>query len=714
MEDSEQSSVSRAPHARTTQACQRCRSLKTRCLPSAQVGTCQRCLSSKNDCNWAEVPRRVKRPRGPSRISQVERKIDGLVASLNSVSTGQPSPAPTPATNDIPERQSPQSIFRGKSVAPGSWLPIPASFAQTPTDTDGDQEPSGQFMEKLRMIHSFGDDTDLGRPPNNPFQSSLRNEALIEDQILNELLVTGEADKLLGEYRSMSEFCPFVPIAVNITARELSVTKPMLFFAVMTVASGKDHTRQMTLDKSYRVELANRTIIQPRRTLSLIQSTVVYLSWYHFVFSHKTQQIFSLLQLAIGMAMDIGLHQKVKRFPVELPGKPTPPPPSAEEQRERQRTFLGLYYISSGIAAGMIKPNLLKHSDYMTECCRNLKESHEFKSDAKIEQLIAIRRIDDQVNAAFYVEDAIDLPITDSRISMNLRFMSSQLEDWKREHHVNDVPQVLELSHSFTEMTLYAVGLRVAPASFQTNADYCQINAMLTCLEAGRRFFDTILNTPLSDYYYISMSEWMRLPLVVITMARTCIPSEAHSAIQWDVRAAQDRCRLDLYLESLCYRMQSLSTYDVNKQPHPDFWMAMRMIMELTRTWYCRKIQVKPNPSTQSCTNDLPTPSTTENSGSGDVQISGLAHMAHIPLANGPPAGNFSFPTTGSMNMGSMSGDMSGGHDPFEFMRESDFDMDQFLDMGIWGNESYEGMGFGQQSGSLEPDPTISIVRNYR
>jgi hypothetical protein len=33
--------------------------------------------------------------------------------------------------------------------------------------------------------------------------------------------------------------------------------------------------------------------------------------------------------------------------------------------------------------------------------------------------------------------------------------------------------------------------------------------------------------------------------------------------------------------------------------------------------------------------------------------------------------------------------------DPAEFMRGMDLDMDLFLDMGIWGHESYEGMGFG-------------------
>jgi hypothetical protein len=42
MEDYEQPIAVRAAIARTSQACQRCRSLKTRCLPGSRAGVCQR------------------------------------------------------------------------------------------------------------------------------------------------------------------------------------------------------------------------------------------------------------------------------------------------------------------------------------------------------------------------------------------------------------------------------------------------------------------------------------------------------------------------------------------------------------------------------------------------------------------------------------------------------------------------------------------------
>lgn len=246
----------------------------------------------------------------------------------------------------------------------------------------------------------------------------------------------------------------------------------------------------------------------------------------------------------------------------------------------------------------------------------------------------------------------------------------------------------LELSYSFTEMQLHSIGLRTSATLTQSPiADPTQLNALLAALEAGKRFLDALLTFPVSDYHLISFSEWMRLPYVVITVARLCIPSDAHAAAQWDVKAAQDRVRLDLYLESLCYRMQGLSTYDKIKQPHLDFWHALRMIMDLTRTWFVRKIKPKTTVSTKNTPGGLPTPDTLQSSNQGATE----AGPSAAPSADA--AVEFPHARLGAMNLDMNMG--NGGHDPFAFMRDMDFEMDKFFDMGLWGDESYVGMGFG-------------------
>lgn len=241
-------------------------------------------------------------------------------------------------------------------------------------------------------------------------------------------------------------------------------------------------------------------------------------------------------------------------------------------------------------------------------------------------------------------------------------------------------------------MQLHSVGLRTFLPSFQpSTANSTQLNSLLSSLEAGKRFLDLLMAFPISDYHLISFSEWMRLPYVVMTMARLSIPSDAHTAAQWDVKAAQDRVRLDLYLESLCYRMQGLSTFNKPKQPHPDFWWAMRMIMDLTRSWYCRKTQPKKVPSSQATPSNLPTPDTLHNFDYGNADLHGIGQTAPMSGSVDCP-----WPAMGGMTMGNL-GEVPGTSNPdaFAFMRSMDFDMEQFLDIGIWGSETYEGMGFG-------------------
>ncbi|KAF2030963.1 MFS general substrate transporter [Setomelanomma holmii] len=399
----------------------------------------------------------------------------------------------------------------------------------------------------------------------------------------------------------MSASFPFIIVPSDIDAQRLYDERPMLLLAILIVASSRDHQQQMLLDTVYRRELAQRTIIAPRRTLGLVQSVLVYLSC--TLVQSQSQDIFR-------------------------------------------------------IAAGMQKPNLLKHTPHMSEWAQNLRVEREYDSDETIRHLIALRQLDDQVQDSLFTGDALHMPLSDARTLMHVRFLESQLEAWRKESQGAEAQR-----YPSTSMQ-------------QRTNDSTQLDALLSTLEAGKRFFDALLSFPIHEYHLISFSEWMRLPTVLMTIARLCIPSDAHTAVAWDVKAAQDRVRLDLCLESLCYRMQQLSTHDKAKKTHPDFWWAMRFINDLARAWYIRRI--KPASTPQPTTNNSLGQSGSERSG----PTSGV-----VPT----PSTDQSFPTfdmgIGTMNM-NMGAEDDG--DPFAFMKDLDIDMEQFFDMGIWANDKHE------------------------
>ena len=156
----------------------------------------------------------------------------------------------------------------------------------------------------------------------------------------------------------------------------------------------------------------------------------------------------------------------------------------------------------------------------------------------------------------------------------------------------------MDLSYNFISMEIHSVGLRKNPSSSRDGihsapspTDTFHFNLLLSSLQAAKAYLDTILAMSATHYRLLSFVEWMRLPRVLAIICKLCVPSNNYTDIYWDYRTAQERVRVDLYLESLCYRMQSLTTFDNTSQPLPDFWISVKMLLERIRSWYMHKIR---------------------------------------------------------------------------------------------------------------------------
>jgi hypothetical protein len=79
------------------------------------------------------------------------------------------------------------------------------------------------------------------------------------------------------------------------------------------------------------------------------------------------------------------------------------------------------------IGAGLQKPNLLKHTPYMTECAKSLKTVREYESDETICHLITLRQIDDQVQDNLFSVGAKELPLSDANTLMHVRLLEPRL-----------------------------------------------------------------------------------------------------------------------------------------------------------------------------------------------------------------------------------------------------------------------------------------------
>lgn len=202
--------------------------------------------------------------------------IDTVSSQVQTEAAANDGPSGTSQTSGpggMPPRTQPN-----RPHTPGSWLPVAPSLEQQLSHNDQDAEIDRQYLENLEAIHSFGDESDVGRVP-TMFEKASPSEPPVKNELIEKFFSSGNPDAMIKEYNTMFDSFPFVPIPSQTSAHNLNAAKPMLFLAILTATSWNDHPLQRKLDQLYREELAKRTIISPRRTLSLLQSLLVYLAW---------------------------------------------------------------------------------------------------------------------------------------------------------------------------------------------------------------------------------------------------------------------------------------------------------------------------------------------------------------------------------------------------------------------------------------------------
>ena len=71
-------------------------------------------------------------------------------------------------------------------------------------------------------------------------------------------------------------------------------------------------------------------------------------SRYHYHFTTQTQQIYQLLQMAIAMAIELGISHRPRKPVIDISANKNVKSMSPEVEREAQRAYLGCYHLSSG------------------------------------------------------------------------------------------------------------------------------------------------------------------------------------------------------------------------------------------------------------------------------------------------------------------------------------------------------------------------------
>ncbi|KAH7211548.1 hypothetical protein DER44DRAFT_766398 [Fusarium oxysporum] len=498
-------------HVDKPRACSNCSRAKAKCVWPAtddedlEPETCQRCFKNSLVCSRSHSV--SKRKRGKATQSKViEQKLDNIMALLNR------------------ERNQP--------IEPSSSLP---SNGFTPAVI----QTSRQDMTSAPSLHS---------PASYPQQDSFIN------------IVPGfqvsftEAGQVLQEYMTeMLPQFPFVPLP-SLDAYNLYNRKPLLLKTILWVCRPPALEAYAAFEDWFRQHVAYQTVVRMNKSLEIVQALLVFFAWNDIFFYAKSKDT-SLLQLAIGLLADLGLHKRpsttnlafgsIVDDAADLRNDLQPQPGHSSDDR---RAALGVYYIASIRCSILGKLSGVEYTPRLDECTRQLLQDQEYPTDLLLVSLVQIRQIAIKVNDAFgNTGDTLGDKSSGSVRAIVVASIRNELDTF-----TNSLPEHLQSNHLLRSHCA-AVRIRLLePANHGNRHDpleptHLRCRAMWDCLESTQALIDAFLLIPIESYPSLTFISILHLALAIIKAFRLlCVEDQA-----WDLHTAQAMYNLPDILQRL-------------------------------------------------------------------------------------------------------------------------------------------------------------------
>lgn len=443
-------------------ACEACRGLKVRCepLPDNPDGPCKRCTKANRNC-VVTVPSRKRQKKTDSRVAELEKKIDALTASLQATKNGGAVHDGDHEGRPNPYEQVTNGAYGYSSGRPSTataseeWM-TPGRYAKTPTAEDMRSAAPPMVMAGQKRKHHEQSKSEGNTPAGNADSPYLKRERedspAKRDQSSNEYadvvdrgVISMEAATSTFD-RYVLEMAPHLPAVVfpeGTTAAEIRKTKPILFLAILSAASGLTQPDiQRILTKEVMQIFADRIICQGEKSLEIVQALTICCLWYWPPEHFEELKFYQLIHIAAVMAIDIGLGRKAKPGGVKAkfsglwrdhPWRRTPFPDS--NTAESRRAWLSLYFLCCNSSMGLRRPNLIRWNAYMGDCVDFLENSPEAApTDKLLCQWVRSQHLAEEVGTQFSMDDPFaSVSISEPKVQFALKGFENDLQHWREQ-----------------------------------------------------------------------------------------------------------------------------------------------------------------------------------------------------------------------------------------------------------------------------------------
>ena len=346
-------------------ACEACRQLKVRCEQDDDTPgvPCRRCAKAGRQC-VVTVPSRKRQKKTDSRVAELEKKIDALTASLHAQKGQNPGDANVDPA--IAQGQSPnygQMYSAGNAALETRWLqPRSDSTNKSPTVARSGgvkRKASNDAAPRYTGALAASGDTPGPKglmggvlPPQEIFNTAPAKPACVDfytDVIDRGILTANEAYLMFDRYTAeMSTLVPAVVFHPSVTAEQIRRSKPILFLAVISVASGTIRADlSETLEQECVRVFADRVVCRGEKQVELVQAVLTYTLWYAPPDRYEELKFYMFIHMALTMAVDVGMGKRAKKGSVWNTYMAQKPMIADPDSAETRRTWLGIYWLCS-------------------------------------------------------------------------------------------------------------------------------------------------------------------------------------------------------------------------------------------------------------------------------------------------------------------------------------------------------------------------------
>ena len=346
-----QISSDRKDETKRPRACEACRGLKVRCVPDPTRGTCRRCAKARRQC-VVTLPTRKRQKKTDTRVAELEKKIDALTASLQATKNQGLSESDGDSSDEEQEQEVPATYTYDSQDQVVSAIKVSSSrsaqgglsIATSPSPSRLSGKRAWQFHrdktnktrpEKASKTRMWGNGPSSKKPTEayadnrKELNLSTSNKSTTQtplrgpptpgheyaDVVDRKIIDAEAATKIFDHYRSsMAPHMPAVIFPANTTAGAIRRTKPILFLAILSVASYHEYPIiQKTLLREITRVYAESIICKSEKSLELVQALQISTIWYAPE-DYRDAKPYLFINVAVSMAIALGLSQKRKSF----------------------------------------------------------------------------------------------------------------------------------------------------------------------------------------------------------------------------------------------------------------------------------------------------------------------------------------------------------------------------------------------------------------